>query len=32
MTDTLYDRAPGDRSTRPDAEEGTSAGVLVYTI
>jgi cytochrome o ubiquinol oxidase subunit IV len=32
MTDTLYDRAPGDRPILADKEEGTSAGVLVYTI
>jgi cytochrome o ubiquinol oxidase subunit IV len=30
MTDTRYDRAPGDRPIF--AEEGTPAGVLVYTI
>jgi cytochrome o ubiquinol oxidase subunit IV len=32
MTDTQYDRAPGDRLVRVDAEEGTSSGVFVYTI
>jgi cytochrome o ubiquinol oxidase operon protein cyoD len=32
MTDTPYDRAPGDRPILADKEEGTSAGVLVYTI
>jgi len=32
MTDTPYDRAPGDRPILADREEGTSAGVLVYTI
>jgi cytochrome o ubiquinol oxidase subunit IV len=32
MTDTRYDRAPGDRSIATDAKEGTSSGVLVYTI
>jgi cytochrome o ubiquinol oxidase operon protein cyoD len=32
MTDTRYDRAPGDRLVRVDAEEGTSSGVFVYTI
>ena len=31
MTDTQYDRAPGDASTLPDVERGTS-GVLVYTV
>jgi cytochrome o ubiquinol oxidase subunit IV len=29
MTDTHYDRAPGDDA---DLEEGASSGVLVYTI
>ena len=29
MTETQYDRAPGDRSVL--ADEGTSSGVLVYT-
>jgi cytochrome o ubiquinol oxidase operon protein cyoD len=32
MTDTRYDRAPGDRLLRVDAAEGTSSGVFVYTI
>ena len=32
MTDTRYDRAPGDRPMLADMEEGTSSGVLVYTI
>ena len=32
MTDTQYDRAPGDASALSDVEEGTSSGVLVYTI
>jgi cytochrome o ubiquinol oxidase operon protein cyoD len=32
MTDTRFDRAPGDRPTLTDREEGTSYGVLVYTI
>jgi cytochrome o ubiquinol oxidase subunit IV len=32
MTDTHYDRAPGDASALPDVEEGTSSGMLVYTI
>jgi cytochrome o ubiquinol oxidase subunit IV len=34
MTDTQYeyDRAPGDASALPDVEQGSSAGVLVYTI
>ena len=32
MTDTRFDRAPGDRPILTDREEGTLAGVLVYTI
>ena len=32
MTDMLFDRAPGDRPILTDREEGTPAGVLVYTI
>jgi cytochrome o ubiquinol oxidase subunit IV len=32
MTDTRFDRAPGDRPILTDMEEGTSYGVLVYTI
>jgi cytochrome o ubiquinol oxidase operon protein cyoD len=32
MTDTQYDRAPGDASALPDVEQGTSSGVRVYTI
>jgi cytochrome o ubiquinol oxidase subunit IV len=32
MTDTRYDRAPGDRPTLDEMEEGTSSGVTVYTI
>ena len=32
MTDTRFDRAPGDRPILTDREEGTSYGVLVYTI
>ena len=32
MTDTRYDRAPGDSFIGADAQEGTSSGVLVYTI
>jgi cytochrome o ubiquinol oxidase operon protein cyoD len=32
MTDTRYDRAPGDRPIIADSEEGTSSGVTVYTI
>jgi cytochrome o ubiquinol oxidase operon protein cyoD len=32
MTDTRYDRAPGDRPTLAEVEEGTSSGVLVHTI
>ena len=32
MTDMFFDRAPGDRPILTDREEGTPAGVLVYTI
>ena len=32
MTDTRYDRAPGDQSTSTDREERPSSGVLIYTI
>ena len=32
MTDMHYDRAPGDVSTLPDVEQGSSSGLLVYTI
>ena len=32
MTEARYDRAPGDRPILADREEGTPAGVLVYTI
>ena len=32
MTDTRYDRAPGDSSTSAEAEEGTPSGVGIYTI
>jgi cytochrome o ubiquinol oxidase operon protein cyoD len=32
MTDMFFDRAPGDRPILTDREEGTRAGVLVYTI
>jgi cytochrome o ubiquinol oxidase subunit IV len=32
MTDTNYDRAPGDATALPDVEQGSSSGVLVYTI
>ena len=32
MTDTQYDRAPGDRPTLGEIEEGTSSGVTIYTI
>ena len=32
MTDTQYDRAPGDRPALADMEGGTSSGVTVYTI
>jgi cytochrome o ubiquinol oxidase operon protein cyoD len=32
MTDTRYDRAPGDRSILADEEENTASGLLLYTI
>ncbi len=32
MTDTRYDRAPGDRPTQTTLEEDASSGLLVYTI
>jgi cytochrome o ubiquinol oxidase subunit IV len=32
MTDTHYDRAPGDDPTSVEAQETTSSGVLIYTI
>jgi cytochrome o ubiquinol oxidase subunit IV len=32
MTDTRYDRAPGDRPILPGVEEATSSGVNVYTL
>jgi cytochrome o ubiquinol oxidase subunit IV len=32
MTNTRFDRAPGDRPVLTDREAGTPAGVLVYTI
>ena len=32
MTDTQFDRAPGDATALPDVEQGKSSGVLVYTI
>ena len=32
MTDTQYDRAPGDASALPDVEEGSSAGALIYSM
>ena len=32
MTDIRFDRAPGDRPILTDREEGTPAGVLIYTI
>ena len=32
MTDTRYDRAPGDRPTPADIEEGASSGLTLYTI
>ena len=31
MTDTSYDRAPGDRLTSAAAEEGMPSGLLIYT-
>ena len=32
MTDTRYDRAPGDGFTPANMEEGPETGVLVYTV
>jgi cytochrome o ubiquinol oxidase operon protein cyoD len=32
MTDTRFDRAPGDRPLLTDREAGTPAGVLIYSI
>jgi cytochrome o ubiquinol oxidase subunit IV len=32
MTDTRYDRAPGDRPVLTTLEEDASSGLLVYTI
>jgi cytochrome o ubiquinol oxidase operon protein cyoD len=32
MTDTRYDRAPGDRPKLAEVKEGTSSDVLVHTI
>ena len=32
MSDSYYDRAPGDASALPDIEQGRTSGVLVYTI
>jgi cytochrome o ubiquinol oxidase operon protein cyoD len=32
MTDTRFDRAPGDRPTLADMEAGTSSGLTIYTI
>jgi cytochrome o ubiquinol oxidase operon protein cyoD len=32
MTDTRYDPAPGDATILADMDEGTSSGLLVYTI
>ena len=32
MSDTQYDRAPGDRLAFSELKEETSSGVLVYTI
>ena len=32
MTDTRYDRAPGDRPILPGMEEEASSGLIIYTI
>jgi cytochrome o ubiquinol oxidase operon protein cyoD len=32
MTNTGYDRAPGDTSIPPDAKAPTSTGVFIYTV
>ena len=32
MTDTRYDRAPGDRPILANGEESTASGLLLYTI
>jgi len=32
MTDTRYDRAPGDRFVLANREESTASGLLLYTI
>jgi cytochrome o ubiquinol oxidase operon protein cyoD len=32
MTDTRYDRAPGDRPNLPGMEEEASSGFIIYTI
>ena len=32
MTDTRYDRAPGDRPILTDIEEEASSGVILYTV
>jgi cytochrome o ubiquinol oxidase subunit IV len=32
MTDTRYDRAPGDRPILPGMEEEASSGFIIYTI
>jgi cytochrome o ubiquinol oxidase operon protein cyoD len=32
MTDTQYDRAPGDVTALPDVEQEKSSGLLVYSI
>jgi cytochrome o ubiquinol oxidase operon protein cyoD len=32
MSDTSFDRAPGDNSTPAEAEQGTRSGVGIYTI
>ena len=32
MTDTQFDRAPGDRPAPPGSEQGMSSGVFIYTI
>jgi cytochrome o ubiquinol oxidase subunit IV len=32
MTDTRHDLAPGERSLPAETEEGTTSGVLLYTV
>ena len=32
MTDTRYDRAPGDSSAAPGSEQAISSGVFIYTV